>query len=282
MFTKYNPCPLQHTISTSVIQFATLVTLLDIYLGKIANTGNLNVFGGLDEVNTFQGTGREDSSTTTFFGAVSNLNTFGITDVSRGCCRYLWACTHLYECKINTNEGPRDKSHPLDCIGQLVLYVHKIWRVYVLKNEILTFLVITRTGSTIICTVLTVLRGLREVINGVARIPDLVDTTIAPPNLNLNKVSCFKRINTRGKTSTYGIAIFLISTRKINAFAISPFQTVIALRLFRNRMSCIKSCNLPYTKIFGWNCREYNSISEVLSRLLCCHLLRLSICSQRL
>jgi hypothetical protein len=35
---------------------------------------------------------------------------------------------------------------------------------------------------------------LREVINRVARIPDLIDTAIAVPNLSLNEIKC--KINT--------------------------------------------------------------------------------------
>ena len=78
------PISRQHTISTSVVQFTTRITLRDIDLGEVANTGYLNIFGGPDKVNTFQGTVREGSSATTTFGAVSNFNAFGITDGSRG------------------------------------------------------------------------------------------------------------------------------------------------------------------------------------------------------
>ena len=75
-----------------------------------------------------------------------------------------------------------------------------------------------RTASTIVYTVLIVLGGLREVINGVARIPDLIDTAIAVPNLSLNKINGLKRINIRGRTTgAYRSAISLVSISKINA-----------------------------------------------------------------
>ena len=51
-FTKHNPRSLQHTISTSVVQFTTRVTLGDIDFGEVANTGYLNVLGGRNKVNT--------------------------------------------------------------------------------------------------------------------------------------------------------------------------------------------------------------------------------------
>lgn len=86
-FTKHDA--FQHTIGTSVVQFTTRVTLGNINLGEVASTSYLNVFGGLNKVNTFQCSFREGSSATTRFGAVSNFNTFGITDSSRLCCRYL-------------------------------------------------------------------------------------------------------------------------------------------------------------------------------------------------
>ena len=103
-----------------------------------------------------------------------------------------------------------------------------------------------RTGSTVVCAELFVLRGLREVINGVARIPDLVDTIIAVPNLSLNK----SMVNTLGKTTgTYGSAILLITISKIKAFVIPPMHTVIALRLFRNRILCIKASTYRVRKL---------------------------------
>ena len=81
--------PLRHTIGTSVVQLTTRVTLGDIDFGEVADASYLNIFGGLNKVNTFECTVREGSSTTTRFGAVSNFNTFGITNSSEFSCRYL-------------------------------------------------------------------------------------------------------------------------------------------------------------------------------------------------
>ena len=81
--------PLRHTIGTSVVQLTTRVTLGDIDFGEVADASYLNIFRGLNKVNTFKCTVREGSSTTTRFGAVSNFNTFGITNSSEFSCRYL-------------------------------------------------------------------------------------------------------------------------------------------------------------------------------------------------
>ena len=136
-----------------------------------------------------------------------------------------------------------------------------------------------RTGSTVVYTVLTVLRGLREVIRGVARIPNLVDEAIAVPKLGLNKVDVFRGSIPWGNIGTYGSAILLFSISKINALvALHPNQTVIALRLFRNGILCIKGFNLLYNQIVDWDRWQYMSISEVWCRLRCCRLLCPSIC----
>jgi len=182
------------SISTSVVQFTTRVTLGDIDLGEVANTGYLNVFGGLNEVNTLKSTVREGSSTTTVFGAVSNLDTFGITDSSM-----VW-------------RAPKTK----------------VFRR--IDPESLTIRPRIRTGSTVVCTVLIALRGLREVINGVACIPDLVDTAIAVPNLG-------------------GSAICLVSTSKINALVIRPNHTVIAC--IRKLLARIVRITCPYLKFIA-------------------------------
>jgi len=71
------------SISTSIVQFTARVVPRDIDFGEVANTGDLNVVGGLNKVNTAESTIREGSSSTTRFGAVSNFNTFGITDGSK-------------------------------------------------------------------------------------------------------------------------------------------------------------------------------------------------------
>jgi len=42
-------------ISTSVVQFTSSITLGDVDLGEIADTSNLDVFRGLDEVDAFEG-----------------------------------------------------------------------------------------------------------------------------------------------------------------------------------------------------------------------------------
>ena len=62
---------------------------------RIANAGYLNVFRGLDKVNTCQCTVREGSSATTRFGAVTAPGF--AADI-------LWAWTQFYECEIKTNE----------------------------------------------------------------------------------------------------------------------------------------------------------------------------------
>ena len=105
---------------------------------------------------------------------------------------------------------------------------------YVLDPDSLTVRTGIRTASTVVCTVLLVLRGLREATNGVTCIPDLVDTAIAVPNLSLNRINVLGGlIPGRKTTGAYGSAIYFISTSKINTLvAIDPNHTVIALRLF--------------------------------------------------
>ena len=146
----------------------------------------------------------------------------------------------LMRCKIKkTNEEPRDKSLAQNFIEQLVLDVYGYWRsIYVLDPDSLTLRVRITTGSTVVCTVLFVLGSLREVIDRVAHIPNLVDTAIAIPNLSLDNINA---INTRGRTTgAYRSAICFISTRKINALVvISPNQTVIHLSFIRNRILCM-------------------------------------------
>ena len=50
--------PLRHTIGTPVVQLTTRVALGDIDFGEVADTSYLNIFGGLNKVNTFKCTVR--------------------------------------------------------------------------------------------------------------------------------------------------------------------------------------------------------------------------------
>ena len=70
----------KHTISTPVIQFTSGITLGDIDLGEIADTGDLDVFRGLDEMHTLEGAVGDGAGATAGLCAVSNVDTFGITD----------------------------------------------------------------------------------------------------------------------------------------------------------------------------------------------------------
>ena len=70
----------KHTISTPVVQFTSGVTLGDVDFGKIADTGNLDVFRGLDKVDTLEGAVGNGAGATAGLGTVGDVNALGVTN----------------------------------------------------------------------------------------------------------------------------------------------------------------------------------------------------------
>jgi len=75
------------SISTPVVQFPSSVTLGDVDLGEIANTGDLDVFRGLDEVDTLESAIWDGARAAARLGAVGDSQSLGVTDRSR-----VWRC----------------------------------------------------------------------------------------------------------------------------------------------------------------------------------------------
>ena len=71
-------------IRTPVVQLSTLISPLYIHPREIPDTCHLDVVRGLDKVNTPEATIRNDTRSTTSFGAPSDLFTFRVTDVAIG------------------------------------------------------------------------------------------------------------------------------------------------------------------------------------------------------
>jgi hypothetical protein len=61
------------TIGTPVVQFTAFVSLLNVELGEIADTSDLNVIRSLDKVDTLKGTVRDETRAATRLGAPSNF-----------------------------------------------------------------------------------------------------------------------------------------------------------------------------------------------------------------
>jgi hypothetical protein len=61
-----------------------LITLADVDLGKVTNTGDLDIIGCLNEMDSLQGTVGDGASTTTGLGTPSNLFALCITDSAIG------------------------------------------------------------------------------------------------------------------------------------------------------------------------------------------------------
>jgi hypothetical protein len=70
----------KHTISTPVVQFTSGVTLGDVDFGEIADTGNLDVFRGLDKMDTLEGAVGDGAGATAGLGTVGDVNALGITN----------------------------------------------------------------------------------------------------------------------------------------------------------------------------------------------------------
>jgi len=70
----------KHTISTPVVQFTSRVALGDVDFGEIADTGNLDIFRGLDEVDTLEGAVGDGAGATAGFGTVGDVNALGVTN----------------------------------------------------------------------------------------------------------------------------------------------------------------------------------------------------------
>lgn len=65
------------TVGTPVIQFTTFITLLNIELGEIADTSDLNIIWSLDKVDTLKSTVRDKTRAPTRLGAPSNFLLLG-------------------------------------------------------------------------------------------------------------------------------------------------------------------------------------------------------------
>lgn len=68
------------TIGTSVIQFAAFIFLLNVELGEIADTSDLNIVWSLDKVDTLEGTIRDKTRAPTRLGAPCNFLLLGNTN----------------------------------------------------------------------------------------------------------------------------------------------------------------------------------------------------------
>jgi len=68
------------SIGTVVIHLSTIITSYDVDLGEVALTGNLNVVGSLDEVDTSEGSRRHDARSVTRLGAIRDSNTFRVSN----------------------------------------------------------------------------------------------------------------------------------------------------------------------------------------------------------
>ena len=70
----------KHTISTPVVQFTSRVPLGDVDFGEIADTGDLDVFRGLDEMDTLEGSVGDGAGATAGLGTVGDGNALGVTN----------------------------------------------------------------------------------------------------------------------------------------------------------------------------------------------------------
>ena len=102
-----------------------------------------------------------------------------------------------------------------------------------------------RAGSTVVCAVLFGLWDLREVVDGVAGIPDLVDAAITVPNLSLNTPKSRKLVwDTQylGEwKATYGGTVCCVSAREIKALVVVWPSHIVSITL---EVSFKKSCNV--------------------------------------
>lgn len=70
------------TVRSTVIKFTSLITLVDVNLGKVTYAGDLDIVGCLDEMNALEGTVGDNAGSTSGFGAPCYFVLFSVTDVT--------------------------------------------------------------------------------------------------------------------------------------------------------------------------------------------------------
>ena len=68
------------TISTTVIQLASSITLGDVHLGEVADASDLDIVRSLDKMNAFQGAVGDGTRATTRLGTPGDLDALSIAD----------------------------------------------------------------------------------------------------------------------------------------------------------------------------------------------------------
>lgn len=163
------------TIGTMVVQFSSVITLWDVDLGKVTSARDLHVFGGLDPVDTSKCTSWHDASPVVSVCAVSNRDTLRVSD------------------GITSRRSPQ---------AEIVDGV---------QPECLTLSSGRGSGSTVIDTRLSWLRGRGETGGPVSYVPTLIAVVaITVPDLNL-------------------ISVGQGATREVQAFSVvGPCQMIVS------------------------------------------------------
>jgi hypothetical protein len=71
-------------VSTTVVEFSSRITLGNVHLSEVANTSDLDIFSGLDEVDTLEGSVRDGAGSTAGLGAVRNGDALHVANGARG------------------------------------------------------------------------------------------------------------------------------------------------------------------------------------------------------
>jgi hypothetical protein len=178
------------TVSTTVIEFSSRVTLLDVQLGEVTDTSNLNVVRSLDEVNTLEGSVGDSTSTAARLGAPCNSLMLSIADSAVGVRR----CP---ETEVLSGVDPSSLA-----VGRL-----------------------GRGSSASVGSVLVVLGGGGKLGRKITNVPDLVGVggAIAAPNLRASarssigfgQVKALAVVNPSDRVIPDGVVPVLVGVRSI-------------------------------------------------------------------